>query len=404
MQAASSETAEGYPTHQEWVASPAAQQVVGAINRAVEDRFGNPDQVTARDQLARGLVGTALDHTTQTVVVVVDPDRVDQNQLRQRLQRVAADGHSQSGGRLPELRVDVRAGCSSAEDLLRAESVLSSRSWHPRAATASYPYYLDASDSRYRVAFGEKDRAVAEALRQALGHRVTVTIAPTPGSAVQATGRLDDPPPHWGGAGIHAPGDESLLCTSGFTVVQNGPAGKAGSVTAGHCFGPGVPISSGSHDYGVVATSFNDASRDMAFITSTPAHPTTYDHFIYVDPGPPDVRNVVGRSDPPLNSSVCISGVITRAKCGITVTSLSGGTACDATACTTGLAIGSRPGVVIAQPGDSGAPIYLRTANDGAIIRGMNIGAPAGFPPTGFIAFHRVTQIEAGLGVTVSTG
>jgi hypothetical protein len=408
LQVIATETSEGYISHQEWVANPAAQQVVGAVNRAVGDTFGHPNQVSARDQLERGLIGSALDHHTQTVVVVVDPSRVDQHALRGRLHGTVAQQRAESGGRLPGLQVEVRAGCSSTKDLLAAQSVLAERNWHPDAGSAKYFGYLNAADSTYHVSFGEKDRAVAESLRQVLGHRATVTVESASSAAATQAGRFDDPAPHWGGANIYASTGEIDNCTSGFTAVEKEGGKRQGSVTAGHCSGKGVNMFSGSQDFGEVVNSLIDTSRDMAFITSTLAHPTSYSHFLYVDPGTPDIRHVVGQANPALHNFVCVSGSMTGARCNIEVNSIGGGFSCDDRSgiCTFGLDTGRRPGVAIVQRGDSGAPVYFRTADDGAIIRGLLVGGNVSETnPTGdTIGFHRISQVEDNLKVTVSTG
>jgi hypothetical protein len=387
LRAVSTETPEGYPNHEAWVANDAAQQEVVAINRTVSATFGDPESVSAEHQLARGLIGSTIENTTRQYVVVVDPTLVDRNALRNRLANT-------------KLAISVRASCFPARELLRARSVLASQAWHPKAAATNYTYYLDAHDSTYRVSFAGQDREVGTALKQALGSLVTVEFGNRPTSAARnilAGGRFNDAAPHFGGAQItpQLPGT-GLLCTAGFTVVFSD--GRPGSVTAGHCADNFVSYASGANPYGFTEGRLRNASQDMVRLYTLFQ---TYDHFIHTDPGAPVQRNVTGKANPVLNSSVCVSGSVTGARCSLTVTSLNGGTACGGGICTNGLFVASRPGNVVCQPGDSGAPIYTQAANNGATIRGMLIGATASLDTC---LGHRVTQVESGLGVTVSTG
>lgn len=165
-----------YP-HEEWLANDRAQASVQALDAAIQDHFdlqreipeatGVPGTV---DRLSRGLIGVAADHQTQSLVVVVDPQLGSSSleALALSLSVIAGDA----------LRVEVRSGCRSAADLLKAWQVLGERSWHPRVAQAHYSYYLEPLGSTFHVAFGPDDADVAEALKDRLPNEVTLTENP----------------------------------------------------------------------------------------------------------------------------------------------------------------------------------------------------------------------------------
>jgi len=64
---------------------------------------------------------------------------------------------------------------------------------------------------------------------------------------------------------------------------------------------------------------------------------------------------------------------------------------------TYGLTVGVRTGVQIAQPGDSGAPVYQPNGSTGATINGLLVGASYDE-----ISFHLVSTVKAQLGVAVA--
>lgn len=99
---------------------------------------------------------------------------------------------------------------------------------------------------------------------------------------------------------------------------------------------------------------------------------------IHVDPCCPSVRNVVHVSNPGLHSFVCLSGMTTRATCGIEVRSIDAQLCAfdrwGTYGCRSNLFRGVRYGTTVARGGDSGGPVYNRWSGDTAAIRGMIIG------------------------------
>jgi hypothetical protein len=387
LHAGSEPTAEGHFPHEEWAANPSAQGVFQAFGSELAGRFGVDNEHDRVATLRRGLIGAALDHHAQQFVVVIDPGFADRGRLQEALERAAT-----RGGKSKSF-VRVMVGCNSAERLRDAESVIAARAWHPRAAEAPFGYGLDAHTSTYVATFNPEDSDVADALKARLGDLVTIEYGD-----LSRRGRMNDGEPHYGGAAIHPGNLSGNNCTSGFTVRLSN--GNKGSVTANHCFRDsgdvnGRNVYSGSEYYGQTDGGSGFPEFDMVRI-----HPfgETYDNKIHVDPCCPDVRTVTGRGNPSVGEFLCVSGMVTKAVCGIEVTNInfnycSGG-------CTPNTFVGKKPGELVGQGGDSGAPSYVRPTTTTAHIRGMEIGG------TAFDNFvgHKVISIENHLNVSVSTG
>jgi hypothetical protein len=371
----SSPTPEGYFPHEEWAGNAVAQASIAAVEAAPTATFGETDD-DERASLSRGLVGSALDHHARQLVVIVDPTLVsDLPVLAARLQDLVG----------PVLSIRVIEGCNSAAELLPAEAVIDQRAWHPRAQNVAYGVYLDPRTATFNVTFNASDRDVAEALKNALGDSVTIEYGEP-----ERRGRLDDGEPHWGGAGIGRPRSNNF-CTSGFAVrLANG---NLGSVTAGHCFSNGQNIWSGPHYYGRAGGESNFPRFDMIRINPNGER---FSPRIHTDPGSPSSRTVVSSGNPRRNSFVCVSGMVTRAKCGLEVTSTSA-QLCDPSGCTRNLFRAVQPGETVGAGGDSGAPVYNRFARGTAAIRGMEIGGTS----RSNILAHKVSSIEAHLNVDV---
>jgi hypothetical protein len=341
------------------------------VQEKVAQALGSPkpkEQVS--EQLRRGLIGTVADPVTRTVTVVTTPE------LKTALQ----------------IDANVITGCHSAAELIDAENLLTARMWHPDAARATFSYSLQATDSRYHINFDDRYPQAAAALSEKLGDRAVVSVG-----ATGRSGRLDDGRPHFGGAGLReGPGTSSSnTCTSGFSVRRNADL-QYGSVTAGHCFGESTYVYSGPKYYGFTFGRVSFPGFDILGIRSSTE---TYDNVIHVDPCCPSTRTVVGRAGLAVGDIVCISGMVSRALCSIRVTATSGAF-CDWYGCTFGLVESIRSNAVFMQPGDSGAPIYIRGANNTATIGGMAVAAAAG----GTIAYgESIATIEGYLNVTLMT-
>lgn len=361
------------------------------VNHAIQAEVGRvlgagkPKEHLA-DHLRRGLIGAVVDPGTRTVTIVTTPEFGGARGLQARLAEVAAATDKSA-------KAAVVTGCHSAAALIEAEEILIGRAWHPDAARAAFSFSLQGTDSRLHVSFDERYPQAAEALEASLGDRAIVTSG-----ATGRTGRLDDGRPHFGGAGIRQGSGSkySNTCTSAFSVRRNASDGQRGSVTAGHCFDNGVYVYSGPKYYGYTWGRAGFPSYDMIGIRSGSE---TYDNVIHTDPCCPSQRTVVGRHNAQVGDYVCFSGMVTKARCSIRVTSING-SFCDQWGCTSGLIEGIRGGEVIVRAGDSGAPIYVRTGSSSAVIAGMVIAGAGG----GTIAYgEHIWVIESHLNVTLLT-
>jgi hypothetical protein len=361
--------------YQEWIANDEAQEAVATIGAAMDARFGEPGE---GDPLSAGLIGITADHQAQELVVVVDPALVDPEGLEQQLG---------SAARGAPLRVRTQAACHSAQELLAARAVIEARTWHPRVTSATYAFDLDARTSTFGFVFAEQDRDVADALQALLGDRVTIEF-----DAPSRASRLEDGEPHWGGAGIRRGRDARNNCTSAFTAVM--PSGNLGSISAGHCFDNGNNVFSGRERYGEARGETGFPRFDM--IRIAPAG-ETFARRIHVDPCCPVVRTVVAAGNPAVNSFVCVSGMVTRAVCGLEVRSVNA-RFCDVSGCTPNLIRAVKPDERIVRGGDSGGPVYNRFGSDNAAIRGMIIAGNTGGDGDRMWA-HKVSTIRNHLNV-----
>ncbi|MEV8513474.1 hypothetical protein [Dactylosporangium sp. NPDC051484] len=377
---------------EQWITGDAGQKA----NAAVQDTIAKsvPELANNNDgkgpvsdtelSLRRGIIGSAYDHNSHSIVVVADGKVADTAAL-------GAKARSASAGLAAGVQVDVRQGCSSAADLLDALGVIKRRDWHPQAKSASFVSYLDAATSTFQISFDAADKAVAESLRARLGSRVTVTLG-----GAGRTDRFNDGRPHFGGSAIGV-GANDNICTSGFTVRRNSD-GMRGETTAGHCFNNGDAIYSGSKFHGTATGEYDYPNYDMTLVLS---NSETWSPIIHVDPCCPDTRTQTGAANPSVGTTgVCISGMVSLSRCGITISSLDGNL-CDQDGCTSGLIIGARAdNGIIDQPGDSGAPVYTRPGSSTATARGGGIGQKNNGT---IMCAERISNITAHLGVTVLT-
>lgn len=323
------------------------------------------------DQLRRGLIGTALDSRTGQATVVATPEFGATRKL--------ATAH-------------VITGCHSGASLINADNVLTSRSWHADATKASFTYSLWASDSRFHISFDQRYPEAAGALSDRLGDRAVVALGLTARS-----GRLNDGEPHFGGAGIQEdPGSMYTNdCTSGFTVRRNAN-GERGAITAGHCYDNGSYINSGPQFYGYTFGRVHFPDYDIIGIRHSVE---TYDNVIHTDPCCPSQRDVIGYDPAVIGDQICMSGMVSRAICGIYVTSVNS-YFCDVLGCTGGLIEGMKSGQVIVRSGDSGAPMYTRYGSSKALAVGMLVGSAA----NGTIAYgEHIGVVETYLNVSLLT-
>jgi hypothetical protein len=148
-----------------WRNTPRAQESFQAVGEAVADEFGESMKEAGGSPLSRGYVGTAVDDTTESIVIVVDPSLVDMQRLESEL--AAASG---PGG----VHVRVEASDVSAPDLLAAEQVIRARDWHPDAFKVGMALHLDPMACRFNVTFNRTDERVGHALQARLGDLVHI--------------------------------------------------------------------------------------------------------------------------------------------------------------------------------------------------------------------------------------
>ncbi len=384
--------ADEHLAYESWIDSPAGQEADQAVWTELYASYGALDQTGKAggitERLSRGLIGTALDHAGKAIVVVVDPGRTSIAGLQGRLNAAV---HS-PGNAGPPPAVRVQAGCFDAAQLLDAATVLAARNWHADAARAAYSYYLDPATSTYQVTVDSRYPDAAAMLAKTLGGRVSVATG-----TVGRADRFNDGRPHYGGSAIGLASNHVNVCTSGF-VVRHTSDGLRGATTAGHCFNNGVLISSGSQAYGATSGKIDFPVYDMMNVLSAVE---TFQNIIHVDPCCPTTRTQSGAADPVVGTtSVCISGMTSLARCGITISSLDA-VLCDQYGCTPGLIAGSRADhLLVSQPGDSGAPVYTRPGSTTALARGMNIGYANGGQT---LLAERISNVQNHLGVTVAT-
>ncbi|MDF3068013.1 MAG: hypothetical protein K0R38_3614 [Polyangiaceae bacterium] len=382
------ETPGGHWDYQDWIADAASQAALADLERALTP-------------FSDSVLDIAVDHVSQRVVIAADRATLEEGALRKALETAQL--------RLP---LRLQEACHDVKTLKAVGATLVDRGWHPKAKEQRFASYLDAGRGAWVVTFdrnydasgagdstdakaNEKRKSTVEKVARALEKRLGSLVNIAWGSPARH-GRLNDTERHFGGAGI-GPTTSTHSCTAGFVVRRASSLSTIGAVTAGHCFANGAAVYSGPEFYGTANGKAAFPQFDMMRIDPTGE---LYTNVIHTGPSAPITRTQLGRTDPSVGQNICISGMITGAKCGAEVTTLTAGQICDADGCTFNLARAQRPGVTINQPGDSGAPIYTPSGATGAIINGMNLGANTCCSET---LFHRVSQVESTLGVITMT-
>jgi hypothetical protein len=405
------------PAQTAWISDAGPQAAVDELAAGARAYFGDDTKADPDATLRRGLIGATVNHRTHRVVYVVDPATVDPTAVRAELGRRARAAHDRgttvlrddgapvdeasSGLRgpaltaaqsraqrrepvaVPQLDVDVVAACHPADELLEVAQALRGRAWAPDADHARFSFAVDPATATVDVTFDPGSTAAGDALAERFGDRVRVAYA-----EVARASRSTDGEPHYGAAAIGAKSDR--FCTSAFTMRRSG---EYGQVTADHCFANGASVYSGSEYVGKTAGSSGFPVYDMIRIESTSE---SFDSRIYTDPRSTS-RYVNGVGNPAVNSYVCASGYVTRAVCGIRVTSTSA-TLCDADGCTPDVIRAEKPGYTVVSKGDSGAPIYVESGSSAATIRGMVIG----FSGSSVLYGELASSIQNHLGVTIT--
>lgn len=139
------------------------------IAKVIEPRFGANTMGNPNPPLSRGLIGEVPDYP-RALAVVVDPALLDRAILEPRLRAAGAPG----------IEVRVHDGCHTTAALREAQNVLEKADWHPAAPDAAWGYSLDPHSATWIVSIDDKRPDVADALRERLGHRVTIMFGPGP--------------------------------------------------------------------------------------------------------------------------------------------------------------------------------------------------------------------------------
>ncbi|HZX03957.1 hypothetical protein [Kribbella sp.] len=370
-------------------ARPLGESLGDGISAAV--RSLEPVDATGRPTsglpygLSQGVIGVVGSATTG-YEVVVDSEHMDGNKY----QSAMARNLPAAGKQL----VKVERSCRSAQAIADTWRAVGKRAWSGDAARTTFAADLDPASENVVVEYDQATTSPASlaGLRELSGVQLVA-------GSLARTSRLSDTPKggHWGGARI-----TSALknCSAGFSVVRRSN-GQRGSVTAGHCGGPGTVWKSGTNYYGTTTLRTNYPDYDQSLVTGS-----SYGAKIWTD-GPGDTastRTVTGGGDPGVGTVVCQSGSFSTSVCNLTVRSTSA-SYCDTDGCTTYVIRATRGGLVAIIGGDSGGPVYSRRGSNSATIRGIAFaGAGCAASRCTTLYAERYNSIAGHLGVTALTG
>jgi hypothetical protein len=346
----------------EWLTRPDVQALIGRLT----------------ERIATVALGFVPDHSQHRLVVIADPERREEAAIAAVLEDL---DHA--------VPVSVVRGCRSAAEIAATEGLVKQRSWHPRAQHVEIGGYLDVGTGRWVVTVPADDAEIAEALRAVDPDGITVEIG---SPQLLAGGRSNDSSPHYGGAAIWH-GSVNEHCSAGYAGYN--PFGVKVMVTAGHCWlnVDNMQVFSGLNLVGTYHRHYPWPDSDMAWVQDGSQ---TYSNSLYVDPCCPTVRSVNAYWDAGVGSFVCLSGHVTLAVCGVEVLATNAFFCIGPFLCIGNLTYGEKPGSTIAQPGDSGGPVYWQTGAATAGISGTMIAINN--PST--IFFHKMTTIQANMGIT----
>ncbi len=371
-----------------------------AVQRAVGQRVTallSPDGEKRSDGvpvgLDHGVIGV-IGSTAEgyTLVVTKETDgRALVAKLTARLPKEAAEG------------LEVRVSERSADELREAwHAAFEPQKWRTAIASDVAGMAVELDPEREAVVVtlgGEPPReGRLDTLAQPLQGVDAGSVVVEYGGKAGRASRAADSAPHWGGARITKASGAS--CTAGFTA-RGKTTGTYYSVTAGHCGANGTDWHSGSSFYGTTAGRADYPDYDQARLGGS-----TYSPNIYTDGLDSfSSRVVTGANNGAVGDSVCASGQVTKAICGIEIKALDA-TYCDnpgvESTCTYYLMRGRRDDdKVIVRDGDSGGPVYQRnTSLPRASIRGMVIA----YDLSGVRLYaERYTSISDHLNVTAVT-
>ncbi|MDX6398962.1 MAG: hypothetical protein QOJ43_2370 [Gaiellaceae bacterium] len=302
-----------------------------------------------------------------------------------------------AGSKLTEASVDravgadarlVRRNITSATVDTIQERV-SKRAWSPQARNYNYASWLDLKTGRIVL----KTNAPAS-VTAPLTKDYPSLIDQQADTIRDSFSRQADVPSFWGGSSIKSGG---AVCSSGFVVQK--PTGQRFLTTAGHCFAVGANVltTGGNLSLGSVTQRgpflpWPLQSFDMELIGGG-----SYGSSIFVGGTNSSTgKHVNGAGDPVVGfTQYCRSGQTSGEQCGQTVQSVNA-QVCTQTGCKSPVISYTGP---VSQPGDSGAPFYVYSADSAHVfIRGLNVASGGS---TSFA--EKWSRISSNLGVSIVT-
>ncbi len=367
---------EGVHPYRKWLVSNSTQAEVERLNGLLDHEFGS----SLPEKLDKGLIGTTVNHLTKKLIVVIDSSLVDIDLLAQQLDHQG----------ISTATTELVSSCSSAESLARAISFLRNDRAFVEDEELTVSFDVDVKSQMLLVSLSPHRQDLADRLLTRFGDVVRMQEAPSD----YAGNRLLDKENHFSAAGIRSPSDPYNWCTSAFTVRLDN--GNLGSVTARHCFPNHSPMWSGPS---IGAKYYGETSRRQALPFDMQVILPKGQQFakrIWTT-GDTGWRYVVAASNANVNQGICLSGLVEKQNCGGIVTSTTY-ERCNGGTCANFLRFESEPGDRIAQGGDSGAPLYVRTDPGESRIPGMLLGGWANHQAYG----HHVGTIRSRLNVAVA--
>jgi len=299
---------------------------------------------------------------------------------------VGAQGSSLAQSKSAPATVRTRAISKRTIDTLQDR--IAKRNWSAAAKNYNYASWVDLKTGKL-VLQTNAPRAVTAGLSKGYAG----VIEQQDGAIRDSFSRRADTSPFWGGSSIKSGGS---VCSSGF-IVQRG--GQRFMVTAGHCFavGANATTTDGNLSVGNVTQRgpflpWPLQSFDMELIAGA-----SYGSSIFVGGTNSSTgKHVNGAGDPVVGfTQYCRSGQTSGEQCGQTVQSVNA-QVCTQTGCKSPVISYTGP---VSQPGDSGAPFYVYSADSSNVfIRGINVASGA------TISFaEKWSRISSNLGVSIVT-
>jgi hypothetical protein len=302
-----------------------------------------------------------------------------------------------AGSGLSESKVDRAVGAPARlerQDISKAtvdavRDQVAEREFSPSAKQYSYASYLDLKSGKVVL-----QTDAPESVTDPLTEEFPDAIERRDQTVRDMWDRRNDVPAFWGGSSIKSGGG---VCTSGFTVQK--PWGARFLTTASHCFDHGASVltTDGNTfvgtvtERGLLGSPWFWDNRDMELIGGS-----SYAGRIFVGgTSSTSSKQVVGAGDPvPGFTGYCTSGQTSGEQCGITVQS-NDAIVCTGTGCK--WPVTSYTGGP-ANPGDSGAPMYIPGAAGQVFARGHVI---AGDGVTSYA--EKWSRVASTFGVSIVT-